>query len=53
MIYKTPPLGKELTNRLDELDRLRAALHHEVSTPSPWLGTLRRQAKVASVESSV
>jgi Fic family protein len=53
MIYKTPPLGKELTDRLDELDRLRAALHHEVSTPSPWLGTLRRQAKLASVESSV
>jgi Fic family protein len=53
MIYKTPPLGKELSYRLEELDRLRAALHREVSTPSPWLATLRRQAKVASVESSV
>jgi Fic family protein len=53
MIYRTPPLDTELTNLLDELDRLRAALHHELSTPSPWLGTLRRQARVASVESSV
>jgi hypothetical protein len=35
------------------LDRLRASLGHEVANPSPWLGTLRRQAQAASVESSV
>ncbi len=53
MLYRTPTPDKALAAQLDQLDQLRAALHHEVTTPSPWLGTLRRQAKVASVESSV
>ena len=53
MIYATPPKTEVLTSRLAELDRLRAALGHEVSSPSPWLGTLRRLAQASTVESSV
>ena len=53
MIYATPPLTAELQAQLTELDRLRALLHHETVNPSPWLGTLRRLMKAASVESSV
>lgn len=53
MIYRTPPLSPELRRQLHELDALRAQLGQEVSNPSPWLGTLRRQFKAASVESSV
>lgn len=53
MIYGTPSLTAEIQGRLDELDQLRGALGREVSNPSPWLGTLRRQAKATSIESSV
>lgn len=53
MIYRTPPLSADLRGRLHELDALRAQLGQEVSNPSPWLGTLRRQFRAASVESSV
>lgn len=41
-----------LQRHLEKLDRLRRALGHEMSQPSPWLGTLRRLVKAASVESS-
>lgn len=41
-----------LQRHLEKLDRLRRSLGHEVSQPSPWLGTLRRLVKAASVESS-
>lgn len=53
MIYGTPPITAELQGQLKELDGLRAALGREVTNPSPWLGTLRRQVKASSVESSV
>ena len=53
MIYATPPMTADRRARLAELDDLRATLGREVSNPSPWLGTLRRQVKAASVESSV
>jgi len=53
VIYATPPISGELRRRLDELDRLRTALGHEVGNPGPWLGTLRRLAKATSVASSV
>jgi len=53
VIYRTPLLTDELREQLAELDELRAALGREVINPSPWLGTLRRQVKASSVESSV
>jgi hypothetical protein len=53
MLYATPPITGDLRVRLDELDELRNALGREVNHPSPWLGTLRRAVKAASVESSV
>jgi Fic family protein len=53
MIHSTPPLTPDLRRQLEELDGLRAILSREVSTPSPWLGTLRRLVKAASVDSSV
>jgi Fic family protein len=52
VIYPTPFTAPDWESQLAELDRLRRTLGHEVTQPSPWLGTLRRQVKAASVESS-
>jgi Fic family protein len=53
MLYATPVPDRSLRASLDELDRLRVTLGREVANPSPWLGTLRRQAMVSSITSSV
>lgn len=53
MIYATPPVRPALQQRLEELDRLRAALGEQVGHAGLWLGTLRRLAQASSVESSV
>ena len=53
MIYGTPTLPERLQARLSELDELRKQLGRETAHPSPWIGTLRRQVRAASVESSV
>jgi Fic family protein len=52
MLYKTPPITGALERKLDELDDARRALGRGVGSPSPWLGSLRRLVKAASVESS-
>jgi Fic family protein len=52
MLYKTPPITEALQRQLDELDEARRALGRGVSNSSPWLGSLRRIVKAASVESS-
>jgi Fic family protein len=52
MLYVTPKINPELRRQLDELEGLRGILTREVSEPSPWLGTLRRLVKAASIESS-
>ncbi len=52
MLFATPPIGANLQERLNELDKLRAALGRETSVFSPWMGTLRRQVRTSSVESS-
>src|SRR4051812_41204252 len=53
MIYATPLRAADLQARLTQLDELRTALGREIARPSPWLGTLRRQVRALSVESSV
>jgi Fic family protein len=52
MLYQTPLITEPLQRQLDELDELRHNLGREVGSPSPWLGSLRRLVKAASVESS-
>ena len=52
MIYTTPPISPALRERLDELAHLREALAEEVKAPSRWMGSLRRDVRAASIESS-
>jgi Fic family protein len=52
MIYAAPPIPPALQERLDELAQLREALGEEVKTPSRWMGSLRREVRAASIESS-
>src|SRR5215213_11224661 len=52
MLFQTPSLAPPLEERLDELERLRKALGHEAQTRSRWLGSLRRQVRASSIESS-
>ena len=41
-----------LQEQLDELAKLRAALDSEVKTRSRWMGSLRREVRASSIESS-
>jgi Fic family protein len=52
MIYATPPIPSDLQERLDELVLLRESLGEEVKTPSRWMGSLRREVRATSIESS-
>ncbi len=52
MIYATPPIAPALQGQLDELTGLRAALGSEVKTRSRWMGSLRREVRASSIESS-
>ena len=52
MISTTPTPTAELQARLDELDKLRDDLGHEVGRAVPWIGALRRQVRASSVEGS-
>ena len=52
MLFQTPSLAPPLEEKLDELERLRKALGHEALTRSRWMGSLRRQVRASSAESS-
>jgi Fic family protein len=52
VIYSAPRITKTLRKRLDELAALRDALGREVTTPARWMGTLRREVRATSIESS-
>jgi Fic family protein len=52
MIFQTPQVTAEMRGQLDELNSLRAKLGTEVATRSRWMGSLRRQVRATSVESS-
>ena len=53
MIYRTPPISETLRRRLAELDELRARLGDQAGVADPWLGSLRRQWRASSAESSI
>jgi Fic family protein len=52
MIFATPRMTKGLRKQLDELAELRDALGHETRTPASWMGSLRREVRASSIESS-
>jgi Fic family protein len=52
MLHRTPQISPDIERRLDELDELRGALGSRVGRGGAWLGSLRRLAKAAAVESS-
>lgn len=52
MLFQTPKLAPPLSEKLAELEELRRALGYEAQTRSRWMGSLRRQVRASSVESS-
>jgi Fic family protein len=52
VISATPTPTPELRAQLEELDKLRADLGHEIGRAVPWVGALRRQVRASSVEGS-
>ncbi len=53
MISRTPPTNKALARQLVELDELRKRLGDQAGIAGPWLGSLRRQWRASSAESSI
>lgn len=53
MLFTTPPRTKALERRLDKLDELRSHLSNQAGAAGRWLGSLRRQWRAASAESSI
>jgi hypothetical protein len=53
MIFGTPPTTAALAHRLAEFDELRQRLEAEAGIAGPWLGSLRRQWRASSAESSI
>jgi Fic family protein len=52
MIFQTPKLQGQLGEQLEQLNDLKAELGAEVGTRGRWLGSLRRQVRASSIESS-
>ncbi len=53
MIFQTPLATKALARQLAELDELRKRLGDQAGVAGPWLGSLRRQWRASSAESSI
>jgi Fic family protein len=53
VIYRTPVIDRTLARRLAELDELRERLDDQAGVAGPWLGSLRRQWRASSAESSI
>ena len=53
MPFATPPTTKALSRQLGELDELRRRLGDQAGIAGPWLGSLRRQWRALSAESSI
>ncbi|HET8815062.1 MAG TPA: Fic family protein [Solirubrobacterales bacterium] len=52
MIFRTPPSAPDLQAQLEELAGLKKKLNSEVGTRSRWMGSLRREIRARSIESS-
>src|SRR5690349_22369209 len=52
MIYAMPAIAGGLEARLHQLAGLRAQLGNEVNRPGAWMGSLRREVRASSIESS-
>jgi Fic family protein len=52
MIFQIPRLEQPLMDRLDELETLRHTLERGMQTRGRWMGSLRRQVRASSIESS-
>jgi Fic family protein len=50
--FQAPAFSSDQQKQLDELERLRHALGNEVRTRGRWIGSLRRQVRASSIESS-
>jgi Fic family protein len=53
MIFRTPPTSKAIARQLAELDELRKRLGDQAAMADLWLGSLRRQWRASSAESSI
>ncbi len=53
MLFTTPSVSGPLKRQLAELDQLRERLGTSAGTAGPWLGSLRRQMRAATAESSI
>jgi Fic family protein len=53
VLFSTPSTTKALARQLAELDELRRRLGDQAGIAGPWLGSLRRQWRASSAESSI
>ena len=53
VLLRTPPATRALTRQLAELDELRKRLGDRAGVAGPWLGSLRRQWRASTAESSI
>jgi Fic family protein len=53
MLFTTPPTTSALARQLDAFDELGGRLSSQATSAGPWLGSLRRQWRAASAESSI
>src|SRR3972149_2772151 len=52
MLFSTPPLDPRELAVLEDVDRLRRDLRHQIAAPRRWLGTLRRLPFARAVQGS-
>lgn len=52
MVYRTPPIRGAVARQLEELSQLREELGQGIGRPARWMGTLRREVRASSIESS-
>src|SRR3954454_3444455 len=52
MIYESPKIAGSLATNLNELGQLRGHLEKQVSGPTRWIGSLRRQVRATSITGS-